>query len=234
MRRALAAGLAGMRANLVPGILLWMVGSALVLTYFLVPAAQPVYAAVEAQQNAWGVWFAAASSALCGALLPWCFLLALGRLRSGERARQLGFLLVFWIYRGVEVFFLYGFLGWLYGEARDPHTGAVDAGVVLKKMATDMLLYCALWSVPTTTLAYRWWEDCGGSWRRFRETFARDLFTVRMPALVLAAWMVWTPTVCLVYSLPSGLQVPIFNVVLCFWVLLVAVVAGQRPASEAG
>jgi hypothetical protein len=55
-----------------------------------------------------------------------------------------------------------------------------------------------------------------------------------MPALVLAAWMVWTPTVCLVYSLPSGLQVPIFNVVLCFWVLLVAVVAGRRQTSEAG
>ena len=34
--------------------------------------------------------------------------------------------------------------------------------------------------------------------------------------------MVWTPSVCLVYSLPSALQVPIFNVVLCFSVLLVA------------
>lgn len=234
MRRALAAGLAGMRANLWPGILLWAVGTTLVLTYALVPAARPAYDLVEGWQRDGGLWFSAASTALCGAVLPWLFLIAMGRTRQGERGRQLAFLLAFWIYRGVEVALFYQFQGWLFGEARDPVTGAVDVVIVAKKTALDMLTYCALWSIPTTTLAYRWWEDCGGDWSRFRASLDRELFTVRMPALTIAAWMVWTPSVCLVYSLPSALQVPIFNVVLCFWVLLVAVVAGKRPASEAG
>lgn len=228
MPPALAAGLAGMRANLKPGLLLWTVGTVLVLTYALVPTARPVYDQVEHWQRDWGLWFSALSTGLCGGVLPWLFLLTLGRIREGERTRQLVFLVVFWIYRGLEVALFYQFQGWLFGEARNPQTGSVDALIVLKKMSFDMLVYTAFWTIPTTTLVYRWWEDCGGSFARFRAGLDRELFTVRMPALILAAWMVWAPSVCLVYSLPSALQVPIFSIVLCFWVLLVAVVAGKR------
>jgi hypothetical protein len=101
---------------------------------------------------------------------------------------------------------------------------------VLKKMSFDMLVYTAFWSIPTTTLAYVWWEDCARDWGRFRSAITREIFTVRIPALIMSAWMVWAPSVCLVYSLPSALQVPIFSIVLCFWVLLVAVVAGRKQA----
>lgn len=233
MRRALAAGLAGMRANLKPGILLWSVGAALILTYALVPAARPAYDRVEGWQRDWGLWFSALSTGLCGALLPWLLLIGLDRIPRHERARQLVFLLVFWIYRGLETAIFYQFQSWLFGEARGSD-GSVDYGIVLAKMAFDMLVYTAFWTIPTTTLVYRWWEDCGGDFSRFRASLDRELFTLRIPALILSAWMVWAPSVCLVYSLPSALQVPIFSLVLCFWVLLVAVVAGKRPASEAG
>ena len=226
LRRALAAGLRGMRRNLGPGVLLWAVGLALVLLYFLAPAARPVYDRVEGWQRTYGLAFSALSTGVCGGLLPWLFLIALGRIRAGARARQLAFLIVFWVYRGVETALLYRLQTWLFGEARRPD-GTVAALVVLKKTALDMLTYTALWSVPTTTLAYFWWDDCQGDGRRFRAGLDRELFAVRMPALVLAAWMVWTPSVCLVYSLPSALQVPIYNVVLCFWVLIVTVVAGR-------
>lgn len=233
MQRALAAGLAGMRANLKPGILLWSVGAALILTYALVPAARPAYDRVEGWQRDWGLWFSALSTGLCGAVLPWLFLISLGRIPRPERGRQLIFLIIFWIYRGLEVAVFYQFQSWLFGEARGAD-GSVDYGIVLTKMAFDMLVYTAFWTIPTTALVYRWWEDCGGDFSRFRASLDRELFTVRIPALILSAWMVWAPSVCLVYSLPSALQVPIFSIVLCFWVLLVAVVAGKRPASEAG
>lgn len=228
MRQALAAGLAGMRANLKPGLLLWAVGTALVLLYALVPSARPVYDRVEGWQREWGLWFSALSTGICGGLLPWLFLVILGRIQPSDRARQLGFLVIFWIYRGLEVALFYQFQTWLFGEARDPQTGAVDAGIVLSKMALDMLVYTAFWTIPSTTLVYLWWDDCSGDLAAFRRRLDREVFTVRIPALILAAWMVWAPSVCLVYSLPSALQIPIFSIVLCFWVLLVAVVAGKR------
>jgi len=64
MQRAFSAGLAGMRANLKPGILLWSVGTALVLIYALVPAARPAYDRVEGWQRDWGLWFSALSTGL--------------------------------------------------------------------------------------------------------------------------------------------------------------------------
>jgi len=228
MRRALAAGLAGMRTNLKPGLLLWAVGTTLVLLYALVPAARPAYDRLEGWQRDWGLWFSALSTGLCGAVLPWMFLIALGRMPPGGRIRQLVFLIVFWIYRGLEVALFYQLQTHLFGEARNPLDGSVNAAIVLKKMALDMLVYTAFWSIPTTTLVYAWWEDSGGNWQRFRASLSREMFTVKIPSVILAAWMVWAPSVCLVYSLPSALQVPIFSVVLCFWVLTVAVLAGRK------
>ena len=35
--------------------------------------------------------------------------------------------------------------------------------------------------------------------------------------------MVWTPATAIVYSLPTALQIPLFNLTLCFFVLLVSV-----------
>lgn len=228
MRRILSAGVAGMRQNLIPGMILWAVGSTLVLLYYLVSAARPAYDRIEGWQRDWGLWFSALSTGLCGAVLPWLFLIALGRIRSDERWRQLTFLLLFWISRGIEVAFFYRFQGWLFGEARDPLSGTVSLGVVFRKMAMDMLVYTPFWSIPVTTLTYIWWEDCGGDWRRFRAALTREVFTLRIPAVIISAWMVWAPSVCLVYSLPSALQIPIFSIVLCFWVLLVAVVAAKK------
>lgn len=231
--RALAAGVAGMRQNLLPGMILWAVGSTLILLYYLVPAARPAYDLVEGWQRDWGLWFSILSTGLCGGVLPWLFLVALGRIRRDERGRQFAFLVLFWVYRGIEVALFYRFQGWMFGEARDPLTGAVDAVIVLKKMGFDMLVYTAFWSIPTTALAYLWWEDSARDWSRFRAGLTREFFSVRVPALILSAWMVWAPSVCLVYSLPSALQVPIFSIVLCFWVLLVAVVAGRKPPGKA-
>ncbi len=213
-----------MRRNLLPGVILWALGLGLVWAFYRVPVALPWFQAVAQWRDAGGFLFSAGASAVCGGLIPWLFLLALGRLPPGRRLAELIFLVVFWVYRGVEVDAFYRLQGLLWGEG-------TDVGTVVPKVATDMLVYTALWTIPTTTVIYAWWDEAGGDWGRFRALLTRTMFTVRIPSVVIAAWLVWTPTVAIVYSLPSLLQIPLFNVVLVFWVLLVAVVAAPQQPS---
>jgi hypothetical protein len=51
----------------------------------------------------------------------------------------------------------------------------------------------------------------------------RKFFCVKIPTVVLSNWLVWIPAVSVVYAMPAELQIPLFNLVLCFWVLLLAV-----------
>jgi hypothetical protein len=45
---------------------------------------------------------------------------------------------------------------------------------------------------------------------------------------------VWVPTVCIIYALPTALQLPLQNLVLCFFTLLLAhVMPGGEPTPAA-
>jgi hypothetical protein len=41
--------------------------------------------------------------------------------------------------------------------------------------------------------------------------------------------LIWIPAVSIIYSMPNELQIPLFNLVLCFWVLLLNVLNKPRP-----
>ena len=46
--------------------------------------------------------------------------------------------------------------------------------------------------------------------------------------LLLSTWLVWIPATAIIYSLPSALQVPLFSLTLCFFVLLVSVFSADQ------
>lgn len=220
LARAAALGLEGARHNFLPGLGLWAVGLALVGGYYFVPAAKPVYETVRQWKLDGGFLFSTVSSAVCGGLIPFFYSLATGQVRRGDRFYLGAFFTLFWIYRGLEVDVFYRLQAMMFGS---------DPGVrtVALKAAVDMLVYTAWWSIPTTQLAYFYFLDCRMDFRRFRAGLNREFFFVKVPALIFAAWAVWAPSVCIIYSMPLALQVPLFCVVLCFWVLLVNVMAGK-------
>ena len=57
--------------------------------------------------------------------------------------------------------------------------------------------------------------------------FARQSFGQRVLVVVCSTWVVWIPAVAIIYSLPSALQVPLFNLVLCFWCLLMSFISRE-------
>ena len=86
MSPVLSAGLAGLRANTVPGIILWCIGSALLLAYWQVAPVRPVFAAVESAQHAGGLLFSAVLVGRSGGMIPFLGSWGSGRIRAGRAA----------------------------------------------------------------------------------------------------------------------------------------------------
>ncbi|MET0356516.1 MAG: hypothetical protein ABW044_07035, partial [Cellvibrio sp.] len=125
------------------------------------------------------------------------------------------FYLVFWGLKGVEVDFFYQLQGDWFGYDNTLKT-------IVLKTCIDQFFYSALWAAPSITIIYLWVES-GYDFRKWTNAMDRKFFTVKIPTVILSNWMVWFPSVSIVYSMPQDLQIPLFNLVLCFWVLLLAV-----------
>lgn len=212
-------GLVAARQNLVPGLVLQAFALAVVLAYYLVPAASPVFAALARWKSQGGFLYSAVATALFGGLIPFFYL----RLNPATRASTpwafLAFYLVFWAYRGVEVDALYRLQAWLFGNGNAVST-------IVPKVLVDQFVYNVLWAGPLQIVAYHFMNS-GYSPRAFSGYDWRAFFFQRLPTTLISVWGVWIPMVTIIYCLPPDLQIPLFNIVLCFWVLLIT--ALTRP-----
>lgn len=209
------AGLHSVRALLAPGLVLQSLAVAVVLAYYFVPATAGFYAQLGRWQSAGGFAFSAATTALCGGLLPFLFL----RLHPDTRATHpwphLAFFLFFWAWKGAEIDLFYRSLTVLHGAGHDPVT-------IARKVLTDQFGYNPLYAAPIGNLCFAW-KDAGFRWApvaadlRAGRWYARSVLPV-----LLAVWFLWIPVTACVYALPAPLQVPLFNIVLCFWSMLFA------------
>lgn len=219
MKRLAQMCLRGMRANLIPGIALQIFAVMVVGSYYLVPASVEFFEAVGALKLKYGYAYSAVATGVFGGLIPFLYLAGVGRVRRKDLLPVGLFFALFWSALGVQVDFLYRVQADLFG------TG-VDAETVLKKVLFDQFVFCPLWSAPVTALCYRW-MDRGFSLRRFRASIDRQFFTLEIPSVLVSIWIVWIPGTAFVYSMPEALQIPLFNLVLCFYVLLVSVLEKQ-------
>lgn len=215
--------LAAIRQNFLPGVILWGIATLVVASYYVWPAAHPVFAAVAAGKAQGGFLFSVASTAVFAGLVPFLVLRALPRSRSRATMSLLIFLVVFWGYRGFEVDLLYRFQGWLFGTT-------VSFFSVAPKVLVDMFVYNVVWAAATQLLAYHW-QSQGFRTTAFRGFDGRQFVTRRVPVALISTWVVWIPVVSLVYSLPGDLQIPLFNLASCFWSLVMATLT-RDPQGE--
>ena len=219
------ASLRGARATFVPGLVLQAAALALVLAYYNHAATRAWLARISDFRAETGLLFGIISTGLVGGVIPFFYL----RSRRVTRARYswsqgLG-LIAFWSYKGAEIELFYRLLARGVGEG-------FDASTIATKMVIDQFVYCPAFAVPVTVLIYAW-IDAGyqfgpviADWQKPR-WYRRRVLTVLIPNLA-----VWIPAVCIIYALPTPLQLPLQNVVLCFFTLLLAhVTQGSRPLS---
>lgn len=220
---ALATGLAGMRRNLVPGLVLWAIGIAVLGGYYLIPALRPAFTGIASWKNEGGLLASALLIAVAGGVVPFLVLLARGRVDPAFRLGHLLALVFIWAWRGAEIDLFYRLQSVLFGDG-------VDLATLIKKVVVDQALYTVLWGVPVTFLLSRWLIDHRGRFRPAWASLDRTFWRVDMPGLIIAAWMVWIPMVCIINSLPADLRVPMLAIAVVFWSLCVA--AAGTPAES--
>ena len=231
LQQALARGRAALRANLIPGIILNLAAASIGAAYAWHDATRAVFGEIGELKGQAPWLFAATTTMLFGGLLP----VLMQRLGAAKREpwRYLLFLLPFWALKGLEVNLLYVIQAWLFGHE-------ATTAVVAIKVLVDQGVYVVLWAMPTQVLAYRWMDH------RFRAApVLADLrqgkwFLRRCFPLMITNWCIWTPAAVVLYMMPTELQLPFQNLILCLWVLLLSFMTkpedpiAQHPEQVAG
>jgi hypothetical protein len=227
LHSAVNAGLRAMRANLAPGLVLQAAALGIVLAYFLWPPATEALHRLTEFRGRVGMPFAMVSTALCGGLIPWlCISLLQGPEHRIGPGRGL-LTCLFWAYKGIEVGLFYSLLAGFVGEGN-------SATVIISKVLIDQFVYAPLIAIPGTVLFYSWVEY-GYSLRPFlRDLAAPGWYLRRVLTPLVANLGIWLPATVIIYSLPTALQLPMQNIVLVFFTLILSRVARHaKPASEA-
>jgi len=217
-RTAVAQGLAAARANLLPAVLLNVVAVAIALNYAWLPAFRDGLVWLSELRRAASYTYAMIATALFGAVAPF-FLIRLGR-GDNEPWRALPYLTLIWAVKGAEVNLLYDLQARWFGDGRDWTT-------VLIKTAVDQGLYVPLWACPTLVLLYRFKQHDFAP-RALAHELDRGWYRRRVVPVLIMNMVIWVPTVLCIYSLPTELQLPMQNVVLCLFVVLLAFMTGDQ------
>jgi hypothetical protein len=205
----------------VPGLVLQAVALALVVAYYQHPATHAAVEQLSAFHDRAGLPFGVVSTGLFGGLLPFLYL----RVRRATRARFTwaggATLTAFWAYKGLEVELWYRLLARTVGDDN-------SVGTVIVKMLLDQFVYCPILAVPVTVLLYEWIEANFAASTVLADVKEGRWYRRRVVHVLVSNLGVWIPAVCIIYALPTPLQLPLQNLVLCFFTLLLAHVMPKR------
>jgi hypothetical protein len=206
-----------MAANFIPGLYLQLFAVSIGLSYFYWPASQGVFQVVADLKGNYGSGYAIVSTSIFGGLLPFLYLWLSGKVRSMV-FQQFAFYILIWAFFGWLIDAFYTLQITLFGDSTDWLT-------ILKKTAFDQFVFSVFITGPLVAFAFLW-KDQGFSWTKTKLCID-DLFKVQIPSTIVTTWIIWIPAVSLIYMMPSNLQIPLFNLVLCFFVLIVAILNTQ-------
>ncbi len=214
-------GVRGARANLVPGLALQVLAASIGVAYYFHAPTRQALDALSAFRARTGFLYSIVATALFGGALPCIYMWLQPATRTRYTFKQGAALTLLWAYKGLEVDLWYQFMASTIG--REP-----TLGHVLSKTFLDQFVYCPIWAVPVVTLVYQYIESGFDRSAWWADVTAPRWYVRRAIPNLISNMGVWVPTVCVVYSLPSSLQIPLFNLVLCFYTLLLAHIAATQ------
>jgi hypothetical protein len=210
------------KANIKPAIYLQILAVSIALCYFYVPASEPVFSLLGNLKASYGSLYAVISTAIFGGLIPYLIMLATKQIHFKPVA-QLVFYCILWAILGFIIDHFYQFQGYLFGNNGDVST-------IIKKVVLDQFGFNVLVGAPFVTIAFLL-RDNQFNIKSWLSSINKKLFTEEIPVVLASTWIVWIPSVSVVYAMPSNLQIPLFNIVLCMFVLIVAIL--NNPNDQA-
>jgi hypothetical protein len=211
-----------MKANLKPALVLQAFALLILLAYYRTGAGHAWLSGIGELKARYGFVYSALATCLFGGILPYLVLLTTGKIARASRGPELVFYLLFWAWKGIEVDAFYRLQALAFGTGNDFRT-------ISLKVLVDQLAYAPIISAPVQVLCFLW-KDSGFSIAGTRAALARRSLVPRTLVVIFSTWVVWIPAVTVIYALPSALQIPLFNLVLCFWCLLMSFLSRESPA----
>ena len=218
------AGRRAVREIAAPASLVLVASAGFVVAYYNVPAVRASLENLADLRRAHGLLFAAGLTSLTAGLVPWGFRMLLPGLRPSRPWPDLLHSLVWWAIMGLTVDQLYRTLTTLFGDTPTP-------GVVLSKVACDMLLFTPLVASPGNALSHLW-KDSGWDLARIRAQLSPGWYRRLVVPNLIPNYFVWLPGTAIFYCMPADLQLVVANCIGCCWGLMCARIAAHTGGPE--
>ena len=211
-----------LKLNLKPGLVLQAIALILVFSYYNSSSVQEALKSLTELKAQNSYLFSGLSTCLFAAIIPYSFLCLSGRRRFN--AKVLVFMLGLWFWKGAEIELFYSYQAELWG------TGT-DALTLFKKVMFDQLVFSTVYAVPCIVICYLW-KDNNFSFKAWKEALTKDLFKIKIPSVIVSNWLIWMPACAVIYSMPTALQVPLSNIICCFFVLIIEVLCDPNQGAS--
>jgi hypothetical protein len=209
-----------LKTNVLAAICLQVIALFIGISFFYWPQSQPVFLFFSQLKTQYGLTYAVVATAIFGGFIPYCYLLMSGKLGPNQ-VKQGVFYCVLWGMMGALIDTFYGLQNSLFGSE-------AQVMIIIKKTAFDQFVFSAFLTCPLLTALYMW-KDNGFSGSITWQQFTPAILFLKIATTVVTNWLIWIPSVALIYMMPSALQLPLFNLVLCFFVLVLATVQHDDP-----
>ena len=224
--RSLRLGLNAARVNFAPAVLVQLLMAALVLSYFYLPVAKPIFGVLTDWNVRGGLLFSFVAMGTTVGVLTEIFSVYLHK--NGRWTREdlsnICFNFVIFGFLGVMNNLFYQLQAHWFGSGRSPE-------VLATKTLVDQFVYTPFLTNPMQTLAFLWrseqfsFQRTVDKMRQFRQFY---VLTV-LPVLV-SNWLFWIPMVVLIYCFPTSLQLPLGILACAIWSMLLTALVEPADA----
>ncbi|MGB0371318.1 MAG: hypothetical protein ACPGN3_08195 [Opitutales bacterium] len=195
-----------------------VVAAVFVIAYYQFSSVRSAVGWLRELQSSGGLWFAAATNILSGAIIP-----ELAKLKFRAAVEKpitwgdFAFRCLLMALSGVMVFYFYLLQDHLFGSG-------IDALTLLKKILFDQLAFAPLVAIPFIVGMFILHEN-KYSWVNIRQNVTLQNYKSRILSLWATALSFWPVMLIVIYAMPADMQFILFlfaNAAFCLVMMLVA------------